>query len=217
MNKVNNELKNIVEVGLFAASEPLSIMELQSLFLLEEKPDEYAVRSVIKQLQEDYHTRPIELIEVASGYRFQVKVKYSTWVERLWEEKPVKYSRALLETLAIIAYQQPVTRGEIEKIRGVAVSTNIMRTLQERQWVRIVGHKEVPGRPALYATTIEFLDYFNLQTLADLPPLASLLDIELMTSADKQFDLGDDAPIDEKVNNNDEKERSKRQLSNNLE
>jgi len=206
---MNDELKNIVEAALFAASEPLSIMELQGLFLLEERPDKHAVRGAVKQLQEEYAAKPIALAEVASGYRFQVREKYSSWVERLWEEKPVKYGRALLETLAIVAYQQPVTRGDIEEIRGVAVSTNIVRTLQEREWVRIIGHKEVPGRPALYATTKTFLDYFNLQTLADLPPLASLLDIDLMPSADMQLNLGDDAPINEEVSN-DEKEHPER-------
>ena len=188
------ELKQIIEASLFAANEPLSIVELQGVFLLEDRPDKHAVHDAIKQLQEECLLRSIELIEVASGYRFQVKSTYSPWVARLWEEKPVKYGRALLETLAIIAYQQPATRGEVEEIRGVAVSTNIIRTLQEREWVRVIGHKEVPGRPALYATTKEFLDYFNLQTLAELPPLASLLDIDLQPRTNVQLNLGDDAP-----------------------
>ena len=190
------ELKQIIEATLFAANEPLSIMELQSVFLLEDRPDKHAVREAIKQLQEDCLLRSVELVEVASGFRFQVKSTYSPWVARLWEEKPVKYGRALLETLAIIAYQQPSTRGEIEEIRGVAVSTNIIRTLQEREWVRVIGHKEVPGRPALYATTKEFLDYFNLKTLAELPPLASILDLDLQPRVDVQLNLGDDAPTD---------------------
>jgi len=189
------ELKQIIEATLFAANEPLSIMELQGVFHLEDRPDKHAIRDAIKELQEECLLRSIELVEVASGYRFQVKSTYSPWVARLWEEKPVKYGRALLETLAIIAYQQPATRGEVEEIRGVAVSTNIIRTLQEREWVRVIGHKEVPGRPALYATTKEFLDYFNLQTLAELPPLASLLDIDLQPPrTDVQLNLGDDAP-----------------------
>lgn len=190
------ELKQIIEATLFAANEPLSIMELQGVFLLEDRPNKHAVRDAIKQLQEEYLLRSVELVEVASGYRFQVKSTYSPWVARLWEEKPVKYGRALLETLAIIAYQQPSTRGEIEEIRGVAVSTNIIRTLQEREWVRVIGHKEVPGRPALYATTKEFLDYFNLKTLAELPPLASILDLDLQPRVDVQLNLGDDAPTD---------------------
>lgn len=193
------ELKNIIEATLFAANEPLSIVELQGVFLLEDRPDKHVVRELIKKIQEDYLPRSIELVEVASGYRFQVKSTYSSWVARLWEEKPVKYGRALLETLAIIAYQQPATRGEVEDIRGVGVSTNIIRTLQEREWVRVIGHKEVPGRPALYATTKEFLDYFNLQTLADLPPLANLLDIDLQPSTDVQLNLGDDTPTDKEV------------------
>ncbi|MGB2007944.1 MAG: SMC-Scp complex subunit ScpB, partial [Cycloclasticus pugetii] len=129
----------------------------------------------------------------------QVKSKYSPWVARLWEEKPVKYSRALLETLAIIAYQQPATRGEIEDIRGVAVGTNIIRTLEDRNWVRVIGRKEVPGRPALYATTKAFLDYFNLQTLADLPPLATLLEADLLSSNELQLNLGDDTPINKDI------------------
>ncbi|MEO1889563.1 MAG: SMC-Scp complex subunit ScpB, partial [Cycloclasticus sp.] len=147
------DIKDILEASLFAASEPLSIMELQGLFLLEDRPDKHRVREAINLLQAEYKAKPIELIETASGYRFQVKSEYSSWVARLWEEKPVKYSRGLLETLAIIAYQQPATRGEIEEIRGVAVSTNIIRTLEERSWIRVIGHKEVPGRPALYAST----------------------------------------------------------------
>ncbi|MEH6503465.1 MAG: SMC-Scp complex subunit ScpB [Cycloclasticus sp.] len=194
------EIKGIIEASLFAANEPLSVSELQNLFALEERPDQHLVRATIKQLLEEYSDRPIELVETASGYRFQVKSQYSPWVARLWEEKPVKYGRALLETLAIIAYQQPATRGEIEEIRGVAVSTNIMRSLQERDWVRVIGHKEVPGRPALYATTKEFLDYFNLQTLADLPPLASLMDINLLPNKDVQLNLGDNAPTNKEVN-----------------
>lgn len=193
------DIKNIIEAAVFAANEPLSIAEIQDLFLLEDRPDKHRVREAFVQLTRDYAEKPIELVETASGYRFQVKSSYSPWVARLWEEKPVKYSRALLETLAIIAYQQPATRGEIEEIRGVSVSTNIIRTLQEREWIRVIGHKEVPGRPALYATTKEFLDYFNLQTLADLPPLASLLDMELSVSGDTQLNLGDDSPIHEGI------------------
>ncbi|MBV1875010.1 MAG: SMC-Scp complex subunit ScpB [Cycloclasticus sp.] len=205
------ELKNIIEASLFAASEPLSLMELQGLFLLEDRPDKHSLREAVKQLQDEYSEKPVELVEVASGYRFQVKSIYSPWVARLWEEKPVKYSRALLETLAIIAYQQPATRGEVEEIRGVAVSTNIIRTLEERQWLRVIGRKEVPGRPALYATTKEFLDYFNLQTLADLPPLANLLDIDLLQRNDVQLNLGDNTPINKEVIQN-EKEHSSEQF-----
>ncbi|AFT66782.1 MAG: segregation and condensation protein B [Cycloclasticus pugetii] len=193
------DIKNIIEASLFAASEPLSIMELQNLFSLEDRPDKHSLREVVNQLQDEYSTKPVELVEVANGYRFQVKSKYSPWVARLWEEKPVKYSRALLETLAIIAYQQPATRGEIEDIRGVAVGTNIIRTLEDRNWVRVIGRKEVPGRPALYATTKAFLDYFNLQTLADLPPLATLLEADLLSSNELQLNLGDDTPINKDI------------------
>lgn len=193
---MDNQVKDILEASLFAASEPLSIVELQNLFLLEERPDKHRVRDCMLQLEKEYAEKPIELVEVASGYRFQVRTKYATWVARLWEEKPVKYGRALLETLAIVAYQQPATRGEIEDIRGVAVSTNTVRTLMEREWIRVVGHKDVPGKPALYATTATFLDYFNLQTLADLPPLAKLMDIDLREAGDRQIELGEEAPIE---------------------
>lgn len=178
------KIKDIIEAALFAANESLSVLEIQNLFLIEERPDKYRVKELLSELGEEYSEKSIELVETASGYRFQVKIEFSGWISRLWEEKPVKYSRALLETLAIIAYQQPATRGEIEEIRGVAVSTNIIRTLEEREWVRVVGHKEVPGRPALYATTRQFLDYFNLLTLADLPTLVELQKIDhLMDNA----------------------------------
>ncbi len=193
---MSDQVKNILEASLFAATEPLSIVELQNLFMLEDRPDKHRVRDCLLALQEEYEEKPIELIEVASGYRFQVKTKYASWVSRLWEEKPVKYGRALLETLAIIAYQQPATRGDIEEIRGVAVSTNTIRTLMERDWVRVVGHKEVPGRPALYATTAGFLDYFNLQTLADLPPLANLMDLDMREVGEIQLELGEQTPIE---------------------
>ncbi|PCH83051.1 MAG: SMC-Scp complex subunit ScpB [Piscirickettsiaceae bacterium] len=193
---MNNQVKDILEASLFAASEPLSIVELQNLFLLEDRPDKHRVRDCMLQLEKEYAEKPIELVEVAGGYRFQVRTKYATWVSRLWEEKPVKYGRALLETLAIVAYQQPATRGDIEDIRGVAVSTNTIRTLTEREWIRVVGHKDVPGKPALYATTAIFLDYFNLQTLADLPPLAKLMDIDPREAGDSQIELGEAAPLE---------------------
>jgi segregation and condensation protein B len=166
-------LKDIVEAALFASPLPLSIDALRNLFEENERPEPAAIRQAIDAITADYGERPIQLQQVASGFRFHVREGYSQWWSRLFEEKPVRYSRALLETLAIIAYRQPVTRGEIEDIRGVAVSSGIVRTLQEREWVQIVGHKEVPGRPALYATTREFLDYFGLRALNELPPLAS--------------------------------------------
>jgi segregation and condensation protein B len=170
------DLKAIIEAALFAAQRPLNIGEIEGLFPEEEKPEVAAIRAALADLAEEYRTRPIELKEVASGFRFQVRAAFSPWVSRLFEERPARYSKALLETLAIIAYRQPVTRSEIEDIRGVSVSTLIIRTLLERDWVHVVGHKEVPGRPALYATTRQFLDYFNLQSLNDLPPLQALVE-----------------------------------------
>lgn len=170
------ELKAILEAALFVSGKPLSVAELAALFDDPERPATQQLRSVLAELAEDYRERPLELIEVASGFRFQVRAAFSPWVSRLFEEKPGRYSKAFLETLAIIAYRQPVTRGEIEDIRGVAVSSNIVRSLQERDWVQVVGHKEVPGRPALFATTKVFLDYFNLRSLEDLPPLQTFIE-----------------------------------------
>ena len=136
------------------------------------------MRAVLKQLQQDYTNRGIELKEVASGYRFQARPDYAFWVNRLFDERSPRYSRALLETLALIAYRQPITRSEIEDIRGVSVNSSIIKTLQEREWIRVVGHRDVPGRPELLATTREFLDYFNLKKISELPPLSSIKDIE---------------------------------------
>lgn len=147
-----------------------------------EAPERDAVRQALAELAVDYEGRGFELKEVASGFRIQVRDDYAPWVSRLWEEKPPKYSRALLETLALIAYRQPITRAEIEDIRGVAVSSNIVKTLLEREWIRVVGHKELPGRPAMYATTRQFLDYFNLKSLAELPTLSELRDLEQISA-----------------------------------
>ncbi|ORU89978.1 MAG: SMC-Scp complex subunit ScpB [Cycloclasticus sp. symbiont of Poecilosclerida sp. M] len=201
---MNTEISNIIEASLFAAGESLTVNELQNLFSVEDRPDKRRVKECLEQLQQDYQEKPIELIETASGFRFQVRTKYADWVSRLWEEKPVKYGRALLETLAIIAYQQPATRGEIEEIRGVSVSTNVIRTLLEREWVNVIGHKEVPGKPALYATTKEFLDYFSLQTLAELPPLATLQNIDILKATDIQLKLGEEAVEPEGATNEEE-------------
>ncbi|MDF9392270.1 MULTISPECIES: SMC-Scp complex subunit ScpB [Methylococcus] len=165
------DLKAIIEAALFAAHRPLSVAELEALFGDDERPDAEEIRQALESLAEEYSERPLELRKVASGYRFQVRVAYAPWISRLFEERPGRYSRALLETLAIIAYRQPVTRGQIEEIRGVAVGSGIIRTLTEREWVTVVGHRDVPGRPALFATTPQFLDYFNLESLADLPAL----------------------------------------------
>ncbi|MCW8887456.1 MAG: SMC-Scp complex subunit ScpB [Gammaproteobacteria bacterium] len=172
------KLTPIIEAALFAASEPLSLDRLLSLFFDDEKPEKSSLREVIANLQQQCEGRGVELVEVASGYRYQVRRDVSQWVSRLWQERATRYSRALLETLVLIAYRQPVTRAEIEDIRGVAVSSNIMKTLQERGWARVIGHRDVPGRPGLYATTREFLDYFNLKSLDELPPLSELKDFD---------------------------------------
>ncbi len=172
------QLKNIVEAALLAAGEPLSVDRLFALFDEEPLPEKKAINEAIESLQADCEGRGIELRELASGYRYQAKSDVSRWVSRLWEERAPRYSRALLETLALVAYRQPITRAEIEDIRGVAVSSSIMKTLMERGWVRIIGHRDVPGRPALYASTKEFLDYFNLKSLDELPTLNELKDID---------------------------------------
>lgn len=171
-------LAEIVEAALMAAGEPLSIEQLCALFDANERPQTRDVRQCLQAMATTREGTALELKEVASGWRFQVREAYAPWVKRLFSEKPQRYSRALLETLAIIAYRQPVTRGEIEEIRGVAVSTNIMRTLQERDWIRVLGHKELPGRPAMYGTNKGFLDYFNLKSLDELPSLAELKEFD---------------------------------------
>jgi segregation and condensation protein B len=185
---VENELKQIVEAALLAAGRPLSLEQLQALFDPGSEPDKKQLREVLEQLAEDYAGRGIELKEVGSGFRTQVRSTYAPWVSRLYAERPPRYSRALLETLALIAYRQPITRGEIEDIRGVSVSSNIVKTLTEREWVRVVGHRDVPGKPALYATTKEFLDYFNLQSLSELPTLAEIRDLD---SINRELELKD--------------------------
>jgi segregation and condensation protein B len=171
-------VKNVVEAALLAAGRPLTVTELFELFDEFAKPERAALEIALSELAAEYESRGIELREVASGYRIQIRDAMATPVSRLWNERPAKYSRALLETLALIAYRQPITRGEIEDIRGVAVNPNIIRTLLERNWVRVIGHREVPGRPELLATTKDFLDYFGLKTLDALPTLAELKDIE---------------------------------------
>jgi segregation and condensation protein B len=175
------KLKNIVEAALLAAGRPLSLEQLQALFGEIERPERTDLRAAIEALEADYQGRGIRILEVASGWRIQIREDMAGWLSRLWQDRPARYSRALLETLALIAYRQPITRGEIEDIRGVSVSSNIMRTLTERGWVRIVGHRDVPGRPAMYATTREFLDYFGLKRLEDLPPLSEIRDLDSIT------------------------------------
>ena len=183
-------LKPIVEALLFSAGKPLSIDAIQALLEPDLTPTRAVFRSVLQEIEEDYKGRGVELVEFSGAYRFQSRPSMSEWVQRLWEERPQKYSRALLETLALIAYRQPITRGDIEEVRGVAVSSTIMKTLLERNWVRVVGHREVPGRPAIYATTKHFLSYFNLSSLDDLPTLAEIRDIELISKElNAQLDL----------------------------
>jgi segregation and condensation protein B len=167
-------LRNIIEAALLTAGRPLSIDQLCSLFDKEMQPPRDQVRSVLEELAVDWESRAIELKEIHSGYRLQVRQELASWISRLWEERPSRYSRAFLETLALIAYRQPITRAEVEEIRGVSVSSSIMKTLQEREWVRVLGHREVPGRPAVYGTTRKFLDQFNLKSLDELPPLAEI-------------------------------------------
>lgn len=178
-------VRQILEAAIMAADQPLSLDGMMQLFE-DDAVTRKDIETALTALQADCAGRGLELKALASGYRFQVKAEYGQWVSRLWRERPAKYSRALLETLALVAYKQPVTRGDIEEVRGVAVSTNIMRTLIEREWVRVVGHREAPGQPALYATTRAFLDYFNLSSLDDLPPLA---DIQSLTSMNEELDL----------------------------
>lgn len=176
------QIKSIVESVLLASGKPLNLEQLLAVFGEGEMPSPDELHSAIAALQEDYAGRGIELVAVASGYRIQVSQAMEPWVSRLTEEKPARYSRALLETLALVAYRQPITRGEIEDIRGVSVSSSIMKTLQEREWVRVVGHRDVPGRPAMYGTTRQFLDYFNLKGLDDLPTLMELRDIDTINA-----------------------------------
>lgn len=177
------ELKTILEAVLLTAGEPLSLERLLDVFPEAERPERDALRKALLELINDYVGRGIELVEVANGFRLQVPQTFAPWVSRLGEERAAHYSRALLETLALIAYRQPITRGEIEEVRGVSLSSSIMKTLQERGWIKVIGHREVPGRPALYATTRVFLDYFNLKSLSELPPLAVPRDLDAIGAA----------------------------------
>jgi segregation and condensation protein B len=187
MSEIAN-LKQIIEGAIMAADQPLAIDLMINLF--ETDPPERAdILQVLTEIAADCEGRGFELKQVASGYRFQVRSDYGQWVSRLWEERPARYTRALLETLALIAYKQPITRGDIEEIRGVTVSTNIMRSLLEREWIRVVGHRDVPGRPAIYATTRTFLDYFDLKTLNELPTLSQIKDLDKIN---EELDLEDE-------------------------
>lgn len=183
-----DSVKNIVEAAIHAAGKAISLDKLSSLFPDDEVIEKSVLRQAIEQLIQDYQDKGVELVEVSSGFRFQVAQSVAPWVSRLWEEKPQKYSRALLETLALIAYRQPITRGEIEEIRGVSVSSQIIRTLVEREWIRVIGHRDVPGKPAMYATTRQFLDYFSLKKLDELPSLSEIRDLDVI-NAELDFDL----------------------------
>ena len=174
---MNSDLiKKIIEGALMAAGKPLDIARLESLFEDDERPPRDQMKAALEEIEADCRGRGFQLKQIASGYRLQVNQELATWVNRLWEEKPKRYSRAMLETLSLIAYRQPLTRGDIELVRGVAVSSDIIKTLQEREWVRVVGYRDVPGKPALYATTKQFLDYFNIKSLEHLPALSEIKD-----------------------------------------
>jgi len=187
------QLKNIIEAALLTAIQPLPLVRLQALFSeTEEQPDVEQIRAALDELSQDYAERGIEVKQVGSGYRVQARKEMGRWLHRLSEDRPTRYSRALLETLALIAYRQPITRGGIEDIRGVSISSSIFKTLLEREWIRVVGHRDVPGRPALYGTTRQFLDYFNLKSLGELPPLAEMRSIE---DIQNEFDLNFNQPF----------------------
>jgi segregation and condensation protein B len=189
-----SQIKRIVEAALLASAQPLSLPQLAALFADSEAPTHEDLARALEQLSDECDERGIELKEVASGFRYQVRQVVHPWIARLWTERQTKYSRALLETLSLIAYRQPITRGEIEQIRGVAVSTNIVKTLEEREWIRVVGYRDVPGKPELFGTTRHFLDYFNLKSLDELPPLAEIRDVD---EFDAQMSLAPIAVADE--------------------
>ena len=218
-------VKNVIEAALLAAGRPLSMDELVSVFDERDGSNAEEVRGALAALTADYETRGLELLEVASGYRIQIRAAVAEPVSRLWQERPVKYSRALLETLALVAYRQPITRGEIEQIRGVAVNPNIIKTLLERSWIRVVGHRDVPGKPELLGTTREFLDYFSLKKLDDLPTLAQLKELEdlrvqltlpgaspevLAAGAGEAADALDAAAVDDDAAGDDDEEADRR-------
>jgi segregation and condensation protein B len=192
MTEPHSELKNILEAALLVAGQPLTIDKMLSLFPEDSRPSRDDVRAALKHIENECAGRGIELMQVDQAFRFQTRPRYAEWISRLYEERPVRYSRALLETLAIIAYRQPVTRGEIEDIRGVAVSSEIIKTLMGRDWIRQVGTRDVPGRPALYGTTRGFLEHFSLKSLDELPPLAELRDVEKIAA-----ELNLRLPVDE--------------------
>ncbi len=190
------DLKFILEAVLLAAGEPLTVERLREICDADPRPERETIRVALADLAGDYQDRGVELREVAGGFRLQVPQRFSPWVLRLQEERPGRYSRALLETLALIAYRQPITRGEIEEVRGVSVSSAIVKALLERGWIKVLGHRDVPGRPALLGTTRAFLDYFNLKTLGDLPPLPEVRDLDAVSAALEQELVSDPSPSD---------------------
>ena len=205
------KIKNILEALLLGADRPLTVVQMEALFELdEERPARDEIRKALHEMTEDYETRAYELKHIAGGFRLQVRQEYATWVGRLWEEKPARYTRALLETMALIAYRQPITRGEIEKVRGVSVSSNIIKTLLERNWIKVLGHKDVPGKPSLYGTTKQFLDYFNLKSLDELPTLAEIKDLD---NIHPELALDDDAKQADEPNVNDIKLSTKQPIT----
>jgi len=188
------KLQNLLEAALMVYGKPMSVDKMMTLFEEDKRPSTAEVREALSAINDACENRGVELKEVASGFRFQAKQDYAEWIARLWEEKAPRYSRALLETLALIAYRQPITRSEIEDVRGVSVSSHIVKTLLEREWIRVVGYRDVPGRPALYATTREFLDYFNLKSLEELPTLAEIRDLDKINA---ELDLDDKQSLGE--------------------
>ena len=191
-------LKQIIEAALLAAGEPLNHAQISSLFEGPNQPSNADISKALEELEEDCKERGVELKQVASGYRLQVRQSMQEWINRLWSVRPQRYSRAMLETLSLIAYRQPITRGEIESVRGVSLSSNIIRTMQERDWIRVVGHRDVPGKPALFGTTRAFLDHFDLKSLDDLPTLSEIRDLDaLEPELDfKEAESSEEAPDD---------------------
>ena len=207
MNKQVDELKNIIEAAILVADDPITVSRLMSLFSKETRPEKQAVAEALQSLIDDCEHRGVLLVKVGNGYRYQSKERYAEFLRKLYEQKPPRYSRAVLETLSIIAYKQPVTRGDIEEVRGVSVSTDIMRTLLNRGWVKEVGFKAVPGRPALYATTKEFLAYFNLKSIREMPTLQDRRGLDEIAK-DNQIAL----PLENTENNADETDDETQQV-----
>lgn len=212
------KIKNIIEAVLMVSTQPISVTKLLNIFEAEQsmQPERNDIKEALEAIQNDYQEHGIELVEVASGFRFQARDEYADWVNHLFDERPPRYSRALLETLAIIAYRQPITRSEIEEIRGVSVSSTIVKTLQEREWVKIVGHRDVPGKPALLATTKTFLDYFNLKKLSELPSLEDIKDFDAI-NPDLFEELEGEVKANEEGNEAENKEESEETISDNNE